>query len=180
MGFLLLASTRNLQQMGMLRYTSGGQLHDPHVCEAPAAWAASFGAEHSQRLEAYFHAVPGIKSCGEHPHQRKGLMRPPFRGQQPRALLQSMCCSTNLARVNCRGDNLRPRTRPEVVREPRRHDPPYSRIASHCLKAVQQLRRPRGVMWADRPVSLKAIRSRGRRSRARSARPTKCGGGGML
>ena len=47
--------------MGMLRYTSGGNFKIPSVVRGPGGVGRQLGAEHSQRLEAYFHAVPGIK-----------------------------------------------------------------------------------------------------------------------
>ena len=60
MGFLLLAFNQISNNMGMLRYTSGGNFTIPTVVRS--RWVGrQLGAEHSQRLEAYFHAVPGIK-----------------------------------------------------------------------------------------------------------------------
>jgi len=89
-----------LHNMGMLRYTSGGNYTIPTVVRAPAAWAASLGAEHKQRLEAYFHAVPGIKNRGgEHPPNAKGLNEGRHPRNNPRALLRACCCLATSAQL---------------------------------------------------------------------------------
>ena len=41
------------------------------------------GAEHSQRLEAYFHAVPGIKIVAAARPNAKGLMKAAIRDNNP-------------------------------------------------------------------------------------------------
>ena len=71
MGFLLLAFNQISNNMGMLRYTSGGNFI-PTVVRGPGGVGRQLGAEHSQRLEAYFHAVPGIKivACSTPPMRR--------------------------------------------------------------------------------------------------------------
>ncbi|KFF40899.1 MAG: transketolase family protein, partial [Candidatus Atelocyanobacterium thalassa isolate SIO64986] len=61
MGFLLLAFNQISNNAGMLRYTSGGNFKIPIVIRGPGGVGRQLGAEHSQRLEAYFHAVPGLK-----------------------------------------------------------------------------------------------------------------------
>ena len=62
----------------MLRYTSGGNFTIPTVVRGPVVGVNR--AEHSQRLEAYFHAVPGIKivACST-PTNAKGLMKAAIR-----------------------------------------------------------------------------------------------------
>ena len=70
--------------MGMLRYTSGGNYKIPAVVRGPGGVGRQLGAEHSQRLEAYFHAVPGIKivACST-PTNAKGLMKAAIRDDNP-------------------------------------------------------------------------------------------------
>ena len=54
MGFLLLAFNQ-IANNAMLRYTSGGNFKVPIVVRGPGGVGRQLGAEHSQRLEAYFH-----------------------------------------------------------------------------------------------------------------------------
>ena len=61
MGFLLLAFNQISNNCGMLHYTSGGQFKVPMVVRGPGGVGRQLGAEHSQRLESYFQAIPGVQ-----------------------------------------------------------------------------------------------------------------------
>jgi pyruvate dehydrogenase E1 component beta subunit len=63
MGFLLLAFNQISNNAGMLRYTSGGNFNIPMVIRGPGGVGRQLGAEHSQRLEAYFPSGSWIKNC---------------------------------------------------------------------------------------------------------------------
>ena len=82
MGFLLLAFNQISNNAGMLRYTSGGNFKIPIVIRGPGGVGRQLGAEHSQRLEAYFHAVPGLKivACST-PYNAKGLLKAAIRDE---------------------------------------------------------------------------------------------------
>ena len=102
MGFLLLAFNQISNNMGMLRYTSGGNYKIPAVVRGPGGVGRQLGAEHSQRLEAYFHAVPGIKivACST-PTNAKGLMKAAIRDDNPvlffeHVLLYNFCLKNYL------------------------------------------------------------------------------------
>ncbi len=84
MGFLLLAFNQISNNAGMLRYTSGGNFKIPIVIRGPGGVGRQLGAEHSQRLEAYFHAVPGLKivACST-PYNAKGLLKAAIRDENP-------------------------------------------------------------------------------------------------
>ena len=81
MGFLLLAFSQISNNAGMLHYTSGGNYTCPMVIRGPGGASCccavtsqhvpilhpihtgvgrQLGAEHSQRLESYFQAIPGM------------------------------------------------------------------------------------------------------------------------
>ena len=140
MGFLLLAFNQISNNMGMLRYTSGGNFTIPTVVRGPGGVGRQLGAEHSQRLEAYFHAVPGIKivACST-PTNAKGLMKAAIRDNNPvlffeHVLLYNLSeeipeeeyvCSLDQADLVKEGNDLTILT--------------YSRMRHHCLKAVEQL-----------------------------------------
>ncbi len=84
MGFLLLAFNQIANNAGMLPYTSGGNYHIPMVIRGPGGVGRQLGAEHSQRLEAYFQAVPGLKivACST-PYNAKGLLKSAIRDKNP-------------------------------------------------------------------------------------------------
>lgn len=84
MGFLLLAFNQIANNAGMLRYTSGGNYKIPMVIRGPGGVGRQLGAEHSQRLEAYFQGVPGLKlvACST-PYNAKGLLKAAIRDDNP-------------------------------------------------------------------------------------------------
>jgi pyruvate dehydrogenase E1 component beta subunit len=83
-GFLLLAFNQISNNAGMLRYTSGGNFKIPMVIRGPGGVGSRLGAEHSQRLESYFQAVPGLKivACST-PRNAKGLLKAAIRDDNP-------------------------------------------------------------------------------------------------
>jgi len=89
MSFLLLAFNQISNNAGMLRYTSGGNFKIPLVIRGPGGVGKQLGAEHSQRLEAYFQAIPGLKivACST-PYNAKGLLKSAIRDQNPVILFE--------------------------------------------------------------------------------------------
>jgi pyruvate dehydrogenase E1 component beta subunit len=98
------------------------------------------GAEHSQRLEAYFHAVPGIKIVAvSTPTNAKGLMKAAIRDNNPVLFFEHVLLY-NLSEDIPEGDYICALDQAEVVREGKDVTMlTYSRMRHHCLKAVQQL-----------------------------------------
>ncbi|CEM02587.1 unnamed protein product [Vitrella brassicaformis CCMP3155] len=84
MGFLLLAYNQIANNAGMMRYTSGGQYDIPVVIRGPGGIGKQLGPEHSQRLEAYLNAVPGLKlvACST-PRNARGLLKAAIRDNNP-------------------------------------------------------------------------------------------------
>ncbi|MFM7268909.1 MAG: pyruvate dehydrogenase complex E1 component subunit beta [Cyanobium sp.] len=140
MGFLLLAFNQTSNNIGMLRYTSGGNYTIPAVVRGPGGVGRQLGAEHSQRLEAYFHAVPGIKIVAvSTPTNAKGLMKAAIRDNNPVLFFEHVLLY-NLSEDIPEGDYICALDQAEVVREGRHITMlTYSRMRQHCLKAVQQL-----------------------------------------
>ncbi len=140
MGFLLLAFNQISNNMGMLRYTSGGNFTIPTVVRGPGGVGRQLGAEHSQRLEAYFHAVPGIKivACST-PTNAKGLMKAAIRDDNPVLFFEHVLLY-NLSEDLPSGDYICALDQADIVREG--NDVTiltYSRMRHHCLKAVEKL-----------------------------------------
>jgi pyruvate dehydrogenase E1 component beta subunit len=140
MGFLLLAFNQISNNMGMLRYTSGGNYTIPAVVRGPGGVGRQLGAEHSQRLEAYFHAVPGIKIVAvSTPTNAKGLMKAAIRDNNPVLFFEHVLLY-NLSENIPEGDYICALDQAEIVRPGKDVTIlTYSRMRHHCLKAVEQL-----------------------------------------
>ncbi len=140
MGFLLLAFNQISNNMGMLRYTSGGNYTIPTVVRGPGGVGRQLGAEHSQRLEAYFHAVPGIKivACST-PTNAKGLMKAAIRDDNPVLFFEHVLLY-NLSEELPKGDYICALDQADLVREGTDITIiTYSRMRHHCIKAIEQL-----------------------------------------
>ncbi|MEA5476837.1 alpha-ketoacid dehydrogenase subunit beta [Pseudanabaena galeata UHCC 0370] len=140
MGFLLLAFNQISNNAGMLRYTSGGNFKIPIVIRGPGGVGRNLGAEHSQRLETYFQAVPGIKmvACST-PYNAKGLLKSAIRNDNPILFFEHVLLY-NLKEDIPDEEYLLPLDKAEIVREG--SDVTiltYSRMRYHVLKAVETL-----------------------------------------
>ncbi len=140
MGFLLLAFNQIANNAGMLRYTSGGNFKIPMVIRGPGGVGKNLGAEHSQRLEAYFQAVPGIKivSCST-PYNAKGLLKSAIRNDNPVLFFEHVLLY-NLKENIPDEEYLLPIDKAELVRPGKDVTIlTYSRMRYHVLKAVETL-----------------------------------------
>lgn len=140
MGFLLLAFNQIANNAGMLRYTSGGNFKIPMVIRGPGGVGRQLGAEHSQRLEAYFHAVPGLKivACST-PYNGKGLLKSAIRDDNPVLFFEHVLLY-NLKETLPETEYLLPLDRAEVVKKGRDVTLlTYSRMRHHCLQAVKEM-----------------------------------------
>ncbi|AKG23526.1 alpha-ketoacid dehydrogenase subunit beta [Calothrix sp. 336/3] len=140
MGFLLLAFNQISNNAGMLRYTSGGNFKIPMVIRGPGGVGRQLGAEHSQRLEAYFQAVPGLKivACST-PYNAKGLLKSAIRDDNPVLFFEHVLLY-NLKEDLPEEEYLVPLDKAEVVR--RGKDVTiltYSRMRHHVMQAVKTL-----------------------------------------
>ena len=140
MGFLLLAFNQISNNAGMLRYTSGGNFKIPIVIRGPGGVGRNLGAEHSQRLETYFQAVPGIKMVARStPYNAKGLLKSAIRNDNPILFFEHVLLY-NLKEDIPDEEYLLPLDKAEIVREG--NDVTiltYSRMRYHVLKAVETL-----------------------------------------
>lgn len=163
MGFLLLAFNQIANNAGMLRYTSGGNFKIPIVVRGPGGVGRNLGAEHSQRLEAYFQAVPGIRivSCST-PYNAKGLLKSAIRDDNPVLFFEHVLLY-NLKENLPDEEYLLPLNRAELVRPG--NDVTiltYSRMRYHVIKAVEQLV-PKGYdpevidLISLKPLDMEAI-----------------------
>ncbi len=140
MGFLLLAFNQISNNAGMLRYTSGGNFKIPLVIRGPGGVGRQLGAEHSQRLEAYFQAVPGLKivACST-PYNAKGLLKAAIRDDNPVLFFEHVLLY-NLKEDLPETEYVLPLDKAEVVRKGKDVTIlTYSRMRHHTLQAVKML-----------------------------------------
>jgi len=140
MGFLLLAFNQISNNAGMLRYTSGGNYKIPLVIRGPGGVGRQLGAEHSQRLEAYFQAVPGLKliACST-PYNAKGLLKSAIRDDNPILFFEHVLLY-NLKEDLPEGEYSLPLDKAEMVRSGKDVTIlTYSRMRHHVLQAVKPL-----------------------------------------
>ncbi|WNZ23220.1 alpha-ketoacid dehydrogenase subunit beta [Leptolyngbya sp. NK1-12] len=140
MGFLLLAFNQIANNAGMLRYTSGGNYKIPMVIRGPGGVGRQLGAEHSQRLEAYFQGVPGLKmvACST-PYNAKGLLKAAIRDDNPVLFFEHVLLY-NLKENLPEAEYVLPLDKAEVVRKG--SDVTiltYSRMRHHVMAAVKTL-----------------------------------------
>ncbi len=140
MGFLLLAFNQIANNAGMLRYTSGGNFKIPMVIRGPGGVGRQLGAEHSQRLEAYFHAVPGLKivACST-AYNAKGLLKAAIRDDNPVLFFEHVLLY-NLKDDLPEEDYTLPLDKAEIVRSGKDVTIlTYSRMRHHCTQAAKVL-----------------------------------------
>ena len=140
MGFLLLAFNQISNNAGMLRYTSGGNFKMPMVIRGPGGVGRQLGAEHSQRLEAYFQAVPGLKivACST-PYNAEGLLKSAIRDDNPVLFFEHVLLY-NLKENLPETEYLVPLDKAEIVRSGKDVTIlTYSRMRHHVLQAVPAL-----------------------------------------
>jgi pyruvate dehydrogenase E1 component beta subunit len=136
----LLAFNQIANNAGMLRYTSGGNFKIPMVIRGPGGVGRQLGAEHSQRLEAYFQGVPGLKmvACST-PYNAKGLMKAAIRDNNPVLFFEHVLLY-NLKQDLPEEEYVLPLNKAEIVRKGKDVTIlTYSRMRHHVLQALKPL-----------------------------------------
>lgn len=142
MSFLLLAFNQISNNAGMLRYTSGGNFTIPIVIRGPGGVGRQLGAEHSQRLEAYFQAIPGIKiiACST-PYNAKGLLKSAIRDDNPVIFFEHVLLY-NLQEEIPEEEYVLPLDKAELVTKGKDVTIlTYSRMRHHVLQAVEHAKK---------------------------------------
>ena len=140
MGFLLLAFNQISNNAGMWRYTSGGNFKIPIVIRGPGGVGRQLGAEHSHRLEAYFHAVPGLKivACST-PYNAKGLLKAAIRDENPVLFFEHVLLY-NLKEELPDEEYVLSLNKAEIVRSGKDITIlTYSRMRHHCVQALKEI-----------------------------------------
>ena len=140
MSFLLLAFNQISNNAGMLRYTSGGNFTIPMVIRGPGGVGKQLGAEHSQRLESYFQAIPGLKivACST-PYNAKGLLKAAIRDNNPVVFFEHVLLY-NLQEDIPDNDYTLPLDKVEIVRLGSQITIlTYSLMRHHVVQAAEEL-----------------------------------------
>ena len=87
MGFLLLAFNQISNNMGMLRYTSGGNFTIPTVVRGPGGVAVNWALNTANAWRPTSTRCRASRSWPQHPDQCQGPDEGRHPGQQPGALL---------------------------------------------------------------------------------------------
>ncbi|MEA5472448.1 alpha-ketoacid dehydrogenase subunit beta [Spirulina sp. 06S082] len=172
MGFLLLAFNQISNNAGMLRYTSGGNFKIPMVIRGPGGVGRQLGAEHSQRLEAYFHAVPGLKivACST-PYNAKGLLKAAIRDDNPVLFFEHVLLY-NLKENLPDYEYICALDRAEIVRPGKDVTIlTYSRMRHHCTQAVKLLEK-QGLEYDPEIIDLISLKPFDMEAIAKSIRKT--------
>jgi pyruvate/2-oxoglutarate/acetoin dehydrogenase E1 component len=90
MDFVTLAMDQLVNQAAKFRYQYGPQAAVPLVLRCPSGAGRCYGPTHSQSLERYFFATPGLLvACPATPHDAKGLLKASIRCDDPVIFLES-------------------------------------------------------------------------------------------
>jgi pyruvate dehydrogenase E1 component beta subunit len=93
MEFLGVALDQLVTQAAKMRYLSGGRLTVPLVLRGSVGAGLGFGAQHSQTLEQWFSATPGLTvAVASTPASGYGLLRSAIRDDNPVVLLEPRAC----------------------------------------------------------------------------------------
>jgi pyruvate dehydrogenase E1 component beta subunit len=93
MEFLGVALDQLVTQAAKYRYLSAGRLSVPLVLRGSVGAGLGFGAQHSQTLEHWFSATPGLTlAVASTPANAYGLLRSAIRADDPVVLLEPRAC----------------------------------------------------------------------------------------
>jgi len=97
--FILVAMDQFINHAAKVRYMFGGEANVPMVIRTPGGAGSQLTAQHSQSLEAWFAATPGLKVVAPAtPEDAKGLLKAAVRDDDPVLLLE------NLVLYNTKGE----------------------------------------------------------------------------
>lgn len=115
--FLGVALDQLVTEAAKFRYLSGGSYPVPLTVRASVGAGLGFGAQHSQCLETWFYATPGLKlAVASGPQSAYGLLRSAIRDDDPVVVLEPRRLYANRSEVVTGDDGLVPLGVADVVR----------------------------------------------------------------
>lgn len=115
--FLGVALDQLVTEAAKFRYLSGGQYSVPLTVRASVGAGLGFGAQHSQCLETWFYATPGLKlAVASGPQTAYGLLRAAIRDDDPVVVLEPRRLYADRAEVVTGDEGTIPLGRAQVER----------------------------------------------------------------
>lgn len=137
--FTAIAMDQIANQVAKARYMSGGQVAAPLVIRTQGGAGKSYAAQHSQNLEVWFAAIPGLHVVmPATPADAKGLLKSAIRSDDPVMVVENKLLYGDTGEVPSSPDFLVPIGRAEVVRPGRSATVvSYSRQLLEALRAAE-------------------------------------------
>ncbi len=115
--FTAIAMDQIANQVAKARYMSGGQVAAPLVIRTQGGAGKSYAAQHSQNLEVWFAAIPGLHVVmPATPADAKGLLKSAIRSDDPVMVVENKLLYGDIGDVPSGPDFLVPIGKAEVVR----------------------------------------------------------------
>lgn len=116
--FLGVALDQLATEAAKFRYLSGGELRVPLTVRASGGAGLGFGAQHSQTLETWLYATPGLKlAAASNPQSAYGLLRATIKDDNPVVVLEPRAMYGQRGEVPRGEEGVIPLGVAEVVRQ---------------------------------------------------------------
>lgn len=152
--FLGVALDQLVTEAAKFRYLSRGQVTVPMVVRTSSGGGLGFGAQHSQVVDNWFRATPGIKVCAPAtPQAAYGLLRTAIRDEDPVVVLETRSMYGDRAEVVTGAQGFVPLGRAEV----RRSGEDITVVSLGQMVKVAQDAADRDASWDAEVIDLQTL-----------------------
>jgi pyruvate dehydrogenase E1 component beta subunit len=172
-GFLGVPMDEIFNQAAKMCYMTGGQAHVPMVLRVPNGAGIGAAAQHSERTEAWFTHIPGLKVVyPSNPADAKGLLKSAIRDEDPVMFFEHKILYNHVGDVPEEDDYLVPLGKGKIKREGSDITIVATGIeVSHSLEAAEKLAEegidvevidPRTLVPLDIDMIMKSVEKTGK------------------
>jgi pyruvate dehydrogenase E1 component beta subunit len=172
-GFLGVPMDEIFNQAAKMCYMTGGQAHVPMVLRVPNGAGIGAAAQHSERTEAWFTHIPGLKVVyPSNPADAKGLLKSAIRDEDPVMFFEHKILYNHVGDVPEEDDYIVPLGKGEIKREGSDITIVATGIeVSHSLEAAEKLAEegidveiidPRTLVPLDIDMIMKSVEKTGK------------------
>lgn len=172
-GFLGVAMDEILNQASKMCYMTGGQAKVPLVIRTAAGAGIGAAAQHSERTEAWFVHIPGVKvAYPSTPADAKGLLKTAIRDDNPVLFFEHKVLYNSKGEVPEEKDFLIPFGKADIKRAGKDITVVATGIlVTHALKAAEELAKegielevidPRTLVPFDKEIVLNSVKKTGK------------------
>ncbi|MFW5749482.1 MAG: alpha-ketoacid dehydrogenase subunit beta [Halanaerobium sp.] len=172
-GFLGVPMDEIFNQAAKMCYMTGGQAHVPMVLRVPNGAGIGAAAQHSERTEAWFTHIPGLKVVyPSNPADAKGLLKSSIRDEDPVMFFEHKILYNHVGDVPEEDDYLVPLGKGKIKREGSDITIVATGIeVSHSLEAAEKLAEegidvevidPRTLVPLDIDLIMKSVEKTGK------------------